>query len=68
MLKQKGNYIESSGKLKDILIAKGVPIITDKETIERIMKGKNIEMNDDGTYRRYINGKEYTKTLMGNPI
>ena len=32
------------------------------------MKGKTIEMNDDGTYSRYINGKKYTKTLMGNPL
>lgn len=68
MLKQPGNYIEVSGKLKDILLAKGVPLVTDKETIERVMKGKTIEMNDDGTYSRYINGKKYTKTLMGNPL
>jgi len=31
------------------------------------MKGKNITMNDDGTYSREIGGKRYTKTLMGNP-
>ena len=68
MLKQPGNYIEVSGKLKDILLAKGVPLVTDKETIERVMKGKTIEMNNDGTYSRYINGKKYTKTLMGNPL
>ena len=68
MLKQPGNYIEASGKLKDILSSKGVPIVTDKETIEKVMKGKTIEMNDDGTYQRYISGKQYTKTLMGNPL
>ena len=68
MLKQPGNYVEVSGKLKDILLAKGVPLVTDKETIEKVMKGKTIEMNDDGTYSRYIGGKKYTKTLMGNPL
>ena len=68
MLKQPGNYIEASGKLKDILSSKGVPIVTDKETIGKVMKGKTIEMNDDGTYQRYIGGKQYTKTLMGNPL
>jgi len=68
MLKNKGHYIEVSGKIKDILIAKGVPVVTDKETIQKVMKGKNIEMNDDGTYQRYLGGEKHTKTLMGNPL
>ena len=68
MLKNPGHYIEVSGKLKDILIAKGVPVVTDKETIQQVMKGKNIEMNDDGTYQRYLGGEKHTKTLMGNPL
>ena len=68
MLKEPGHYIEVSGKLKDILSSKGVPLVTDMETIERVMKGKSIEMNDDGTYQRYIGGENHTKTLMGNPF
>jgi len=68
MLKNKGHYIEVSGLLKDILIAKGVPVVTDEETIQKVMKGKNIEMNDDGTYQRYLGGEKHTKTLMGNPL
>ena len=68
MLKNPGHYIEVSGKLKDILIAKGVPVVTDKETIQQVMKGKNIEMNGDGTYQRYLGGEKHTKTLMGNPL
>ena len=68
MLKNKRHYIEVSGKLKDILIDKGVPVVTDKETIQQVMKGKNIEMNDDGTYQRYLGGEKHTKTLMGNPL
>lgn len=67
MLKEPGHYIEVSGKLKDILISKGVPIVTDEETIQQVMKGKNITMNDDGTYSREIGGEMHTKTLMGNP-
>ena len=67
-LNKLGFYIEVSGKLKDILIAKGVPVVTDKETIQKVMKGKNIEMNDDGTYQRYLGGEKHTKTLMGNPL
>ena len=68
MLKNKGHYIEVSGKLKDILIAKGVPVVTDKETIRTALKGKEIEMNDDGTYQRYLGGEKLTKTMMGNPL
>ena len=67
MLKEPGHFIEVSGKLKDILIAKGVPVVTDKETMQQAMKGKNITMNDDGTYSREIGGEMHTKTLMGNP-
>ena len=68
MLKNPGHYIEVSGKLKDILTAKGVPVVTDKETIRTALKGKNIEMNDDGTYQRYLGGEKHTKTMMGNPL
>jgi hypothetical protein len=68
MLKEPGHYVEVSGKLKDILISKGVPVVTDKETIQRVMKGKDITMNDDGTYSREIGGERHTKTLMGNPL
>jgi len=32
------------------------------------MKGKNIEMNDDGTYQRMLGGEKHTKTMMGNPL
>jgi hypothetical protein len=67
MLKEPGHYIEVSGKLKDILMSKGVPVVTDKETIKKAMAGKEIEMNDDGTYSRMIGGEKHTKTLMGNP-
>ncbi len=68
MLKRPGHYIEVSGKLKDILVAKGVPVVTDKETIQQVMKGKDIEMNDDGTYQRYLGNELHTKTMMGNPL
>lgn len=68
MLKRPGHYIEVSGKLKDILIAKGVPVVTDEETIRIALKGKDIEMNDDGTYNRNLGGEMHTKTMMGNPL
>ena len=68
LLKQKGYYLEVSGKLKDILLAKGAPVVTDPELIKKVLKGKTIELNDDGTYQRFIGGTQHTKTLLGNPI
>ena len=67
LLKQPGHFVEVSGKLKDILMAKGAPIVTDEEVIRKVLKGKEIEMNDDGSYQREIGGKVFTKMLMGNP-
>jgi len=68
LLKKPGYYIEVSGKIKDILMSKGVPIVTDEGTIRRALKGKDIKIFDDGTYSRKIGGNEYRKTMMGNPL
>jgi len=68
LLKKPGFYFEVSGKLQDILLAKGAPVVKDKELIQKVLKGKELEFNEDGTYQRYIGGKKYTKTLLGNPI
>jgi hypothetical protein len=68
LLKQPGYYLEVSGKLQDILLAKGAPIVKDKELIQKVLKGKDLEFNEDGTYQRFIGGKKYTKTLLGNLI
>jgi len=68
MLNQPGYYVEVSGKLKDILLSKGVPVVTDEENIRKILKGKEIEMNKDGSYQREIGGKVFTKILLGKPI
>jgi hypothetical protein len=32
------------------------------------LAGKEIEMNDDGTYIRKIGGSKHTKTLLGMPL
>ena len=67
-LKQPGFYIEVSGKIKDILVNAGVPIVTDEDTIRKVLKGKEIEMNDDGSYNRNIGGSMHTKVLLGKPL
>ena len=67
-LKSQGFFIEVSGVLKDIMKAKGVPQVTDPEIIKKVLKGKDIEINDDGSYKREIGGKLFTKLLFGNPF
>ena len=67
-LKNPGFYVEVSGKIKDILINAGVPVVTDETTIHKALAGKEIEMNDDGTYTRKIGGSKHTKTLLGMPL
>jgi len=67
-LKKPGFYVEVSGKIKDILVNAGVPVVTDEATIRKALAGKEIEMNDDGTYIRTIGGSKHTKTLLGMPL
>jgi len=67
-LKSQGFFIEVSGVLKDIMKAKGVPQVTDPEVIKQVLKGKAIEIDDDGTYQRKIGGELFTKSLFGNPF
>lgn len=66
-LKQQGHYIEASGKMAEILIGKGVTVVTDPKVISKALKGKDIKMNDDGTYQRYLGGKLHTKMMLGKP-
>ena len=66
-LKRSGHYIEVSGKILDILKAKGVDIVDDKETIRKALKGKEIDMHPDGSYDRVIGGEKHRKVMMGKP-
>ena len=66
-LRKNSNYIEASGKVSDILTKAGVIQVTDKDTIEKALKGKEIKMYDDGSYSRYLGGKKYIKMMFGKP-
>lgn len=66
-LNTKGHYVEVSGKMYDILKAKGVQIINDEDTVRKVVAKPDIEWNGDGTYSRVIAGKRMTKVLMGKP-
>jgi len=60
-------YVEVSGKLKDILLSRGVPIVRNPLKIRQVLKGKKLRFNNDGTYQRKIGNKVYTKMLVGTP-
>lgn len=67
-LKKPGFYVEVSGKIKDILLKAGVPQVTDEATIEKALAGKDITMNDDGSYTRSIAGTKHEKIMLGTPL
>lgn len=66
-IKQPGNYVEASHKVADILVTNNVPVISDKETVETILKGKNIKWLGNGYYSRTMGGMKITKRLFGIP-
>jgi hypothetical protein len=66
-LSKQGVYIEASGKMADILSKANVTQVTDEETIIKALKGKEIEIQDDGSYTRYLGGKKYRKLMFGKP-
>ena len=66
-LDEPSNYIEASGKMADILSKANIIQVTDKDTIRKALKGKEIEMYDDGSYDRVLGGKKYRKLMFGKP-
>ena len=66
-LNKNGYYIEVSGKILDILKAKGVAIVDDEQTVTSALKGKEIVWHGDGSYDRVIGGQKHRKVMMGKP-
>lgn len=66
-LNKNGYYIEVSGKILDILKAKGVAIVDDEATVRAALKGKEIKWHGDGSYDRYLGDKMHRKVMMGKP-
>ena len=44
-----------------------IDAVTVKDTISKALKGKEIEMQDNGSYTRYLGGKKYIKLMFGKP-
>ena len=66
-LKKGGYYVEVSGKMRDIFMAKGLVPVTDEDAVRRALKGKDIKWNGDGSYDRTIGGSIHTKMMFGKP-
>lgn len=66
-LKKRGNYIEASHKIADILASNGIPIVDDEDTVKKVLK-KDITWHGDGYYSRKIGSKVFKKRLFGIPI
>lgn len=67
LLKKKGYYIEASGKMQDVLLGKGLRPIADEDLVRKILKGKEITWNGDGSYMRRIGADNHVKMMFGRP-
>lgn len=68
ILNTPGSYVEASGKLLDILVARGAPVVKDEATVRHVLRGKEIQwQGEDGSYSRKIGGKTHTKKMLGKP-
>jgi 8-oxo-dGTP diphosphatase len=67
ILNTQGSYVEASGKLLDILVSRGAPVVKDEATVRAVLRGKEIEWKGNGEYVRAIGGKRHTKQMLGNP-
>jgi len=68
ILNTQGSYVEASGKLLDILVARGAPIVDDEQTVRTVLRGKEIQWHGrGGAYSRKIGGKTHEKKMLGNP-
>lgn len=74
-LHEPGNYAEVSGRIAEILLGVGVPVVNDKATVERML-GKKVRWlgtNKDfprtsGWYSRKIGKSNHKKVLVGTPL
>ena len=66
-LKGSGYFVEVSGKMKDILMGKGLQPVMDEKAVRKALPHKDIKWNGDGSYDRKIGGTIHTKMMFGKP-
>jgi hypothetical protein len=63
-----GYYGEVSGRLAEILLDAGVPVVNDPEIVRMVLR-KPIEwLNNGGWYKRMLGGHMHEKILVGRPL
>jgi len=72
LLREPGNYSEVSGRFAKIMLASGVPIVTDEQIVRDVL-GKPIQWigninGQDGWYQRKIGSYVETKIMVGRPL
>ena len=53
---------------KDLAQKIGVDFINDKNIVKKVINKKDVKFNEDGSYTRNIEGRTFTKVLVGNPL
>lgn len=67
ILRERGTWIEASGKLEKILIEKGVPRVKDIEIIKKIFPKSKIEVIGDQYTRNLSSGEFIVESMFGIP-
>lgn len=67
LLRRPGYYAEVSGRLGEILLSIGAPVLDDEESVRRLFPDRKIEWIGNGWYKREIQGKMMKKIIVGIP-
>lgn len=67
LLKTPGHYAEVSGRLEEIVLHAGVPVVDDEHLVQRLLD-KPIQWLGDGWYVRDIGGHTERKVMVGRPL
>jgi hypothetical protein len=68
LLNKDGWFIESSDRLRNVLLKLNAPIVTDHDMLKKLFNDDNLTMVDDYTYTRKLqNGKDIIETVFGKP-
>lgn len=70
LIQEQGWWIEVSDRLRHVLLNRytGIPIVTNVEFLRDLYNDSTLEMIDEVTYTRELNGKRIQETTLGKPV
>jgi len=68
LLSQPGWWCESSHAARQVMLKRGVKVVTDVTLLRQLFNDPTLHMIDDKTYIRHIPSGEIVETVFGNPI